>query len=265
MKTTDEWLIDIKEKTEKRYEKKRKTHRTIVRVSCALCLAIAVSAAVALPEHTDERLPLNASSKTSAEESSRVTKPENENALRLFPFKSAPIVGKTAATKKYRDPKEHCTETWSAEKMTAYWGKDLLNLHFLMPDDLEYTEKDGFDVTFYKDGTLVEDAQYIWYKGNNGREVCISVGKVMVPYDCKYEFDKEYTEKFNNYGKDTFNGVEMQCGNYKKVHGEETSFFTDADYFYYADFKKDGLYYRIECYNLYPHEFRKIIEEFTNM
>lgn len=265
MKTTDEWLIDIQKKAEERYAKKKKAHKTIARVSCTVCLVIAVSAAVVLHRNADDKLPLNASPNTSAAESSHVTKLENKNDLKLFPFRNVPISGKTATAKKYRDPKEHYTETWSAEKMTEYWGKNLLNLDFLMPADLKCIEGDSFNMLFYKDGTLVEDAQYIWYKGSNGRKVCISVGKVTVPYDCEYEIDREFSEKFSNDGRDTFNGVEMQCGTYKKVHGEETAFFTDAEYFYYADFKKDDVYYRIEAYNLTPYEFRKIIEEFTKM
>lgn len=141
---------------------------------------------------------------------------------------------------------------WSHQQMLDYYGIDLdsLNSKVFCNSDYSADIHDEYVVKVYEDGNLESDLFEISYQDSFGKCVTISVSKVSYPYKVIYDLES--------------NNASNICGNSIIVGGMSLS-GTDTIDFYYADFQKNDVNYRLIGEYMSDIEFLEIVGNLLNL
>ena len=161
------------------------------------------------------------------------------------------IDGIASAAPLYLDPAKHYTKDWDNKQVADYLGLDLSNLG----SAYKYVGNANHTVTYNNSGSLVRDLVCFNYKYND-IEFTMAASKLGVPYDCIYSLseDKVTSVKAKNGMADVLFAA-TAGGNEKQPEIQKLMV---------ADFKYNGVCYRVTAENISATEFYNIVNSILN-
>lgn len=161
------------------------------------------------------------------------------------------IDGIASAAPLYLDPAKHYTKDWDNKQVADYLGLDFSNLG----SAYKYVGNANHTVTYNNSGSLVRDLVYFNYKYND-IEFTMAASKLGVPYDCIYSLseNKATSVKAKNGMADVL--FAASAGENEKQ--------PEIQKLMVADFKYNGICYRVTAENISATEFYNIVNSILN-
>lgn len=159
-------------------------------------------------------------------------------------FKVNKINHQISAAPKYYSPEAYDTLYWSYEEISGYYGVDyrsVLNEIGFSTD--AYNE---YKIIADKNGNMAYDNVSFLYTNSEGSSVKLSASKIALPYDSIYELESNETN--------TIQGTDVLIGGFPAASDP------DSYVFFYADFEKNNVHYRVTGNHISDQQFYKTIE-----
>ena len=154
------------------------------------------------------------------------------------------ITNQISGAPKYYSPDTYDTFYWTYAEISGYYGVDYRSV--LTEIGFHTDAYDAYRIITDKNGNMANDTVSFLYQNSEGSSIKLSASKTALPYDSVYELESSETS--------TIQGTDVLIG------GFPTASAPDGYVFFFADFDKNNIHYRVTGNHISARQFYETIE-----